>query len=119
VPNWSSTAATWCIAGSGNPTLFRASPFEPVLVAASTNSKSALDYRHWGEPITTVITDASTPTTEGSAIRVPPSSPGAHQCSADLLISGPHEVDQRRQLGITVVGLVSVPEAATGRRPPS
>jgi hypothetical protein len=118
VLNWSSTAATWCTAGSGNPTLFRASPFESVLVAASTNSKSALDHRHWGEPITTVII-ASTPTTDGSAIRVPPSSPGAHQCSADLLIAGPHEVDQRRQLGITVVGPVSVPEAATGRRPPS
>jgi hypothetical protein len=42
VPNWSSTAVTCDIGGSGSPTLFRAIPSKSVLVAASTKSKSTL-----------------------------------------------------------------------------
>ena len=80
VPNWSSTAVTCDIAGSGSPTLLRASPFESrtVLVAALTSLKHALDHRQLAEPITAVIIDASARATEGSATGAPSSHAGSH-----------------------------------------
>jgi hypothetical protein len=45
VPNWSSTPVTCDRAGSGSPTLFRASPSKSVLVAASTSSKTRIGHR--------------------------------------------------------------------------
>ena len=71
------------------------------------------------ESITALITDALPRVTEGSATRVPPSPPALIDVQRlDLLVSGKSPVDQRCQLRIMVVGLVSVPEATTDRRSP-
>jgi hypothetical protein len=72
------------------------------------------------EPITTVITDALPRATEGSATRARSSHPALINIQRpDPLVSGTRRVDQRRQLRTMVVGLDSVPEAATDRRSPS
>jgi hypothetical protein len=76
-----------------------------ALVAASPASKRTTDHRHLAEPITTVITGVLPRTMgrirHGSAVvsrrlSLPFHAPG-------LLISGSRRVDQRRQLGITVI----------------
>jgi hypothetical protein len=106
------------IAGSGNPTLCRASPVGSVLVAASTSSKHVFGYRHLVEPITTAITDALARATENS--------PRERRHPAPALIKVIVLTCWFLDLAgwISVAGLhhgrrlASVPEAATGRRPP-
>ncbi|MDQ3905428.1 MAG: hypothetical protein M3300_08330 [Actinomycetota bacterium] len=88
-------------------------------MAASTNAKSTLSHA-LAKPITTVITDALPRATKGShhGSAVVPGRLSVTFSTSDLLESELRRVDQRSQHGITVVGLVSVPKAATGRRPP-
>jgi hypothetical protein len=76
VPNCSSAAVTCEIAGCGSPTLFRASPFESVLVAASSSFDERAQRPALAEPITTVITDALPRASEGFTTRAPLSHAG-------------------------------------------
>ena len=104
VPNWSSTAVTYDMAGSGSLTLFRASPLNLSLWPLRS-VRRASSATHLAEPIATVITDALPRATKGSHHgRVVVARRLALTFSArGLLVSGSRWMGQRRQLGITIV----------------
>jgi hypothetical protein len=111
VPNWSSTAVTCDIGGSGSPTLFRAIPSNCPCGRFDQFEERAQP-RYLAEPITTVITDArQVPWRDPHRCTVVSRRPSINVQRPDVLVSGLRRVDQRR----IMVGLVSVPEAATGR----
>jgi hypothetical protein len=66
----------------GSTTLFRASPFEAVLVAASTSSKTARGPSAWAESMITVITGAWATVADGSTTGARWSRPGHDRCAA-------------------------------------